>query len=456
MNHERVTNPNKMDPAGRRLKDMNLRLRTLTVFAGIRKDAVVAALEELLAADSGNAEEFAECYCSFAAALYERDTDWSRYLHSLVLEDDNICVRRAAAAQAGENRTPEDVLGPVLAESLARELAILQDLSALSSEEVRMTPARVSSEEVRMDVDGVPGEGAAAGCDKDSPECGGYLPRWETSEYDFAADYEAHLKELPRRGYGIYARYHVFRVDGTQLVPVLCPDPQRILDLVGYDAQREPVIDNTKAFLQGLPANNVLLYGDAGTGKSSTVKAIANEYRDEGLRLIEIKQSQLKEIPAVLEALAGNPLHFILFIDDLSFDSGNEEFIALKNILEGGAYDTRGNVLIYATSNRRHFVKEDASARTGNEMFVNDSIQETMSLAARFGLTVTFQKPKKDLYLEIVEALAERSGIEMDRYELRIQAEAFAIRASGRSPRTARQFVDTVNIQRHLAETPEK
>ena len=154
----------------------------------------------------------------------------------------------------------------------------------------------------------------------------------------------------------------------------------------------------------------------------------------------------------MLETLAGNPLKFILFIDDLSFDSGNEEFIALKNILEGGASHTRGNVLIYATSNRRHFVKEDASARSGSEMFVNDTIQETMSLAARFGLTVTFQKPKKSLYLEIVEALADRYGIEMDRDQLVTEAEAFAIRASGRSPRTARQFIDTVNIRTHLQE----
>ena len=269
-------------------------------------------------------------------------------------------------------------------------------------------------------------------------------------EYDFAADYGDHLKDLPRKGYGIFAAHHVFRVEDGELVPVLCPDPQRLDDLVGYEREREPVIANTRAFLEGLPANNVLLYGDAGTGKSSTVKAVVNEYRNEGLRLIEIKQPQLHEIPAVLEKLAGNPLHFILFIDDLSFDSGNDEFIALKNILEGGAYDTRGHVLIYATSNRRHFIKEDANTRSGSDLFVNDTIQETMSLAARFGLTVTFQKPAKDLYIQIVEALAERSGITEDRQTLITEAEAFAIRASGRSPRTARQFIDTINIRDHI------
>ena len=401
------------------LKDQYLKLRTLTVFSGIRKDPVIDALGKMLAADRQEEtdgtwqEAFVDRYCAFAAALYQRDTNWSRFLHTLVIEDDNICVRKAASGSRD--------ISPELADSLKQELAILSELAGLNSRDV------------------------TAGLDYD-----GYLPQWETSCYDFEADYRTHLEELPRKGYGIFAKYHVFRVDGSDLAPILCPDPQRLSDLVGYDAQREPVIANTKAFMQGLPANNVLLYGDAGTGKSSTVKAIANEYKDQGLRLIEIKQSQLKEIPAVLEKLAGNPLHFILFIDDLSFDSGNEEFIALKNILEGGAYDTRGNTLIYATSNRRHFVKEDASSRFGSEMFVNDSIQETMSLAARFGLTVTFQKPKKDLYLEIVEALAERSGIEMDKEKLRVDAEAFAIRASGRSPRTARQFVDTVNIKTHL------
>ena len=394
------------------LKDQYLNLRTLTVFAGIRKDTVIIALESLLNADPKKQEEFVDRYYAFTAALYERDTDWSRYLHTLVMEDDNICVRQAAAGQP---------LGALLGESLTQELGVLTALSRLTSDQV--------TEELTYS---------------------GYLPRWETTDYNFEADYQAHLKKLPRKGYGIFARYHAFRVENGQLVPILCPDPQRLDELVRYEREREPVIANTRAFLQGLPANNVLLYGDAGTGKSSTVKAIANEYKDQGLRLIEIKQSQLHEIPAVLETLAGNPLRFILFIDDLSFDSGNEEFIALKNILEGGASHTRGNVLIYATSNRRHFVKEDASVRSGSEMFVNDTIQETMSLAARFGLTVTFQKPKKSLYLEIVEALADRYGIEMDREQLITEAEAFAIRASGRSPRTARQFIDTVNIRTHL------
>ena len=299
------------------LKNMNLQLRTLAVFAGIRRDPVIDALEQMTAAgdeltDEQSREVFVERYCAFAAALYERDTNWSRYLHALVMEDDNICVRRAAAGNVGGRQVSDCsfkgiLQDEVLAESLERELAILQELSLLSSDD--LTGGRFSCQISDL-------TGGRFSCQ---------LPGWETSEYDFAGDYAKHLEELPRKGYGIFARYHVFRVEDGELAPVLTPDPQRLSDLVGYEAQREPVIANTKAFLQGLPANNVLLYGDAGTGKSSTVKAIVNEYRDEGLRLIEIKQPQLAQIPAILETLAGNPLHFILFIDDLSFESGNRE-----------------------------------------------------------------------------------------------------------------------------------
>ena len=157
------------------LQDQYLSLRTLTVFAGIRKDAVITALESLLTADPEKQEEFVGCYCAFTAALYERDTDWSRYLHALVMEDDNICVRQAAVKQP---------LGALLEDSLAQELITLTALSRLTSDQV--------TEKLNYN---------------------GYLPRWETSEYDFSADYQAHLKELTRKGYGIFARYHAFRME---------------------------------------------------------------------------------------------------------------------------------------------------------------------------------------------------------------------------------------------------
>jgi len=190
----------------------------------------------------------------------------------------------------------------------------------------------------------------------------------------------------------------------------------------------------------------MLLYGDAGTGKSSTIKAVAHHLAPQGLRIIEVKKNQLYQIPKLLEELSDNPLKFILFIDDLSFSGNDDNFSALKATLEGSISGCGDNAVIYATSNRRHLVKESFGDRAGDELHLNDSMQETMSLAARFGLTITFQKPDKDEYLSIVKSLAAEYGIEMDEEELFKKAEAHAIRKNGRSPRTAKQFIELLKI----------
>ena len=213
-------------------------------------------------------------------------------------------------------------------------------------------------------------------------------------------------------------------------------------ELPGYEAKRAKVIANTKALLAGLPANNVLLYGDAGTGKSSTVKAIANEYAADGLRLVEVKKNQLYQIPAVMESLADNPLKFILFIDDLSFSYNDDDFAALKAILEGSVGGRSHNTAVYATSNRRHLVKERMSDREGDDLHASDTRQELMSLSARFGLTVTFQRPDKARYEAILLELAKQYGVQMPADQLYIKGEAFALRAGGRSPRVAKQFIE--------------
>ena len=186
---------------------------------------------------------------------------------------------------------------------------------------------------------------------------------------------------------------------------------QTLEDLTGYERERNQVLRNTQVFVEGGTASNVLLYGDAGTGKSTTVKAIANSLRKQGLRLLEVKKNELYELPDILDELSGNPLKFIIFIDDLSFSSNDDNFAALKAILEGGVASCGKNVLIYATSNRRHLVKETMTERQGDEFYLNDTLQETMSLAARFGLTITFQKPGKDDYLSIVKNLAKQYGV---------------------------------------------
>jgi len=173
---------------------------------------------------------------------------------------------------------------------------------------------------------------------------------------------------------------------------------------------------------------------------------VVAEYADRGLRIVEIKKNQLYQIPEVLDQLADNPLKFILFIDDLSFSGNDDNFSALKATLEGSVAGCTGNTVIYATSNRRHLVKETFSGRDGDELHVNDTLQETMSLAARFGLTITFSKPDKDEYLSIVRSLAAKYGIDMPEDELLRRAEAHAIRRNGRSPRTAKQFVELLKI----------
>ena len=182
--------------------------------------------------------------------------------------------------------------------------------------------------------------------------------------------------------------------------------------------------------------------GDAGTGKSSAVKAIANEFAPEGLRLVEVKKNQLYQIPDLMDKLAANPLKFILFIDDLSFTANDDNFAALKAILEGSVGGRAKNIAVYATSNRRHLIKETLTDRTGDDIHEADTRQELMSLSARFGLTVTFQRPEKARFENILAELAKQHGIDMPMDQLLVKAEAFAIRAGGRSPRVAKQFIE--------------
>ena len=269
-----------------------------------------------------------------------------------------------------------------------------------------------------------------------------YHESWYVSDRDIAADYAARLREVGSKGYGIFARYHMFTVENGQLVPVKHPDPQQLEELPGYEQERQKVIANTQALLDGKPANNVLLYGDAGTGKSSAIKAIANNFADQGLRLVEVKKNQLYQIPDLMDSLAANPLKFILFIDDLSFTANDDNFAALKAILEGSVGSRAQNIAVYATSNRRHLIKETLTDRTGDDIHESDTRQELMSLSARFGLTITFASPDRDRYLYIVGQLAKQYGLDMDERELNVRSEAFAIRMGGRSARVAKQFVE--------------
>lgn len=391
------------------IKEWNARLHGLVIFRALLTDSAVsrlAALTDLLDG-APRASEICGAAANFEAELFARGTNWSEYLSAAVLETETVCVRRAAAGE----------LPAALQTALDGELDFLQALCGLTLDAL-------------LDAADAPKQELA------------FLPRWETSPVDVKAAYAQRMSEVGRKGYGMFAKHHVFTVEDGRLVPVRYPDPQRLSELPGYEHEREKVIANTRALLAGLPANNVLLYGDAGTGKSSTVKAIANEYAAEGLRLVEVKKNQLYQIPDLMDSLAANPLKFILFIDDLSFTANDDNFAALKAILEGSVGGRAKNLAVYATSNRRHLIKETMTDRTGDDIHEADTRQELMSLSARFGLTVTFQRPEKARFEAILTELAKQHNITIPHDQLLVKAEAFAIRAGGRSPRVAKQFIE--------------
>ena len=384
---------------------MDQRLRSMVIFRELLMDPVIAGFEAVLAmADEDDGDAFATVCAEFESSLFESTESWTDYLCNAVLQSENVCVRRKAHGE----------LSPVLADSLQRELALLNELAGLTLEEI------------------------LAGMEN-APD---FFAAWTTHPCDLPGEYARRMNEVSVKGYGMFARYHVFVVEDGQLVPVKHPDPQRLSELPGYEKEREKVIANTEALLEGRPANNVLLYGDAGTGKSSAIKAIANEYAPRGLRLVEVKKNQLYQIPDLMDQLASNPLKFILFIDDLSFTTNDDNFAALKAILEGSVGGRAGNIAVYATSNRRHLIKETLEDRSGSDIHESDTRQELMSLAARFGLTVTFGQPDKSRFVQIVSDLAAQYGVGEDPEKLIVKAEAFAIRAGGRSPRVAKQFIE--------------
>lgn len=396
-----------------KLREWNARLHGLVVFRSLLDDPVVAKLLDLtdrMGAGAPGYGPVCDAVAQFEAALFEHTTNWGSYLSAAVLEAETVCVRQAASG----------TLAPALQTALDSELAFLQALCGLTLDELL----------------------AAAGSATGQAQELAFLPRWETSSIDLPAAYAQRMSEVGKKGYGMFAKHHVFTVENGQLVPVKYPDPQRLSELPGYEKEREKVIANTKALLAGMPANNVLLYGDAGTGKSSAVKAIANEFAPEGLRLVEVKKNQLYQIPDLMDKLAANPLKFILFIDDLSFTANDDNFAALKAILEGSVGGRAKNIAVYATSNRRHLIKETLTDRTGDDIHEADTRQELMSLSARFGLTVTFQRPEKARFETILAELAKQHGIDMPMDQLLVKAEAFAIRAGGRSPRVAKQFIE--------------
>lgn len=243
-------------------------------------------------------------------------------------------------------------------------------------------------------------------------------------------------------GVGKFGLNKAFRYENKKIVPIIHIGNGRLNQLIGYETQKQTLRNNTEAFLAGKKANNVLLYGDSGTGKSSSIKALLNEYYKDGLRMIEVYKHQFKDLPKIIQQLQSRNYKFIIFMDDLSFEEFEIEYKYLKAVIEGGLEKKPDNILIYATSNRRHIVKQTWSEREDkDEVNINDAKQEKTSLSSRFGIKILFMHPDRINYLNIVDGLAKQYGLKMDRDELHQKALTWEIRHGGFSGRTAKQFI---------------
>ncbi len=376
------------------------------VFKEVRNTPLMTAFAKYCLAE--NALEKRTAYASFVSEIYLDGGNLTSLVQKLVFEDENVYVKRVAAGKEVDKN---------ILTSAKRELACFSAIAALTAEDFAEDMGITLNE----------------------------IPDFCSVNADLGALYEARLAHLDKYGYGVFSSQAMFRLtDERDLEAIVSADKISMAQFIGYEGERNKIVDNTRAFLQGRPAANALLCGDAGTGKSSTVKAVANAFFEEGLRLIELRKDQLRYLPLVMAKISGNPLKFIIFIDDLSFNKNNDDFSMLKAALEGSASAKAENALIYATSNRRHIIKESFGDREGDDIHRNDTMQETLSLSERFGLTVLFSKPDKKLYLTIVKALARRYEIKVDEKELEIQAEAFALRKGNRSARCAEQFINSL------------
>lgn len=383
----------------------------------LKQDEIINALYLLL--NSLDSDEVLVRQSAFFKLLSAHKS-FRHYVSKLILTDDNVFTKAAAAGKADE-------LDASILNAVKTDLMKLEAISSISAKDI------CRAEE-----------------DSDIQEILSGMPSWDTqgrAMLPLTSNWHEQIDELKAfyksNGYGKFAKFAAFAWRNGALSPITAIDTIRLDDLKNYEIQRKKVLDNTIAFMHGLPANNVLLYGDRGTGKSSTVHAILNEYKSQGLRMIEISKSDINDLTLIRELISDSPMKFIIFIDDLSFDSHEDSFGELKAALEGSLSGKQSNTLIYATSNRRHLIKENFSDRE-NDVNRSDTLQEELSLSDRFGLSVTFINPDKKDYLDIVEKIANDRGLNADMPKLLEASEQWARRRGGRSPRCAKQFIDYV------------
>ena len=424
------------------VQSLHRHLLSLLVYREILSDRVGQAFLELLQSlTCGDSMTALQAYGTWFSALAERNQGWQEYVLDRLLTAENAFSRHVQKA---------DDLPPALTKAVKRDLQILQSLHSCRSEQICEWVSQQTS------LGDLPVWSDELAQTRASETAAFQLKNRLKTMPDWAGALEALSAYYREFGTGIFAAYRAFRWQNGQLNAIVHPDSLRASDLIGYETQRELLLKNTAFLLSGHAALHVLLYGSRGSGKSSLVKSLLREYDDRQLRLIEVGKSELKDLPAIVEPLRNLPQKFIIFVDDLSFEEDDDAYKSLKVVLEGSLTARPQNVVVYATSNRRHLVREFFDDRPrpkdADEVHHWDTVQEKLSFSDRFGLTLTFEPADQATYLKMTNHLAQQAGIALEPQDLEYRALQWATRHNGRSGRTARQFVDFLQADLALFE----
>lgn len=409
-------------------KDILKKLETICVYRNVINSKIIAKLIILLNNIENN-HDIINSYNDFVVEVYELDCSIKEAIIDEILLCNNAMTNMISKHKVNEH----------IREAIKNELEVLHNIMNITSEDLKDLMSEKIDASTLMGFDNT---FISDNETNDYERLKSKISAFKLNNYGLVDDI-IHFHE--KHGVGRSVKYSAFvwqrydDEDNGKLVEIMHPDPIRLDDLIGYEHQKKELLLNTKNFVNGKPANNVLLYGSRGTGKSSSVKAILNEFKDQGLRLIEVDKTQLADFTRIITLLRDKKQKFIIFVDDLVFDEKESGYSALKTILEGRIEKASNNILIYATTNRRHLVVEKFSDK--DEINEKDTIEEKLSLSDRFGLTISYLSCSQKEYFDIVLGLAQQANMDIDKNYLQQEARKWALWHNGMSPRSAKQFI---------------